>query len=679
MSKVSKLDLYVGSIGQAYCNTPSEVVRLNKFVSLYEMTKSAAEDHLECSPKNLDKWRKAYRGILNALTTEGEESKRKSRQLRKVAYEIVESIVDNSVPMPRMKPRYKTDIPVVGITEDFLKFEVDRALTKICNDRSERSVYIDGTGWYKVWWDSLDHTHDRSGDIKIDFCAVDQIYPQPGVKDYHQLEYLFERQSVSISKIYELYGRYITPINETTNVVDIVNCYYLNDDGIVGVFSWAEASQQVIRDEESWQIRKVRKCTHCGKVVPEAARCPDCFESSFKYEVADVEVLDQPLQEVYNPYDAGEVTDPAKKDEYSSRVFMQQGETVPFYVLRQLPFIPRPAISNVDTLYGMSVVNIILDMQDMINKVYTKAVDKTLKSGAVVTKPEKVKMNETDESFKVIGVRSQEEATMFQVKQIMADTSQDMAIAATMYDSAKSSSGITDSFQGKRDTTALSGKAKAYSVMQSEGRIESLRVMKSAAFAGLYELVFKFLLAFSDEERKFVKIMPDGSQVEQVWNKYMFLDKDASNQVYYRDDFEFDTDTAATLSTNRQAMWEETTNKFIQGAFGNPSESRTLEAYWNMMDALQYPLSRTALAAIKENAQHLPEQVEQAIMQNPEIMAALQSMLQEGAETRGGARPNSGPAGNGKTHAANVETTNLRNKANAGTENQILKDIGGIE
>ena len=36
-------------------------------------------------------------------------------------------------------------------------------------------------------------------------------------------------------------------------------------------------------------------------------------------------------------------------------------------------------------------------------------------------------------------------------------------------------------------------------------------------------------------------------------------------------------------------------------------------------------------------------------------------LLQGQGEQRGGARPNSGPAGNGQTHAANVEKTNIKN------------------
>ena len=65
-----------------------------------------------------------------------------------------------------------------------------------------------------------------------------------------------------------------------------------------------------------------------------------------------------------------------------------------------------------------------------------------LKSGAVVTKPRNIKIGDTDDTFKVLGVNSSEEAQMVQAKQIQADTSQDLALASILYESARSSSGL---------------------------------------------------------------------------------------------------------------------------------------------------------------------------------------------------------------------------------------------
>ena len=616
----------------------------------------------ETEPENLDKWRRAYQGTLGALTKDGTESKRRGRQLRKMVYELIESKIDNGIPMPKMQPRYKTDLPLVSITENYMKFEMDRTLARYENDRGERSTYIDGTGWYKVWWDSLDNTHERSGNVKVSFCTVDQIVPQPGVKDYKQLEYIFEIHNMSVSKIFDMYGRHIRPM-DGDNVVEVISCYYLNDDRIVGLFMWAAHSMQVICNEDSWQIRKIRKCKTCSAVNPISTVCRVCGNTTFKFENAETERLLEDLVEIYNPYEVGETTDENERDHYKSRIFLPKGTEIPFYQVRQLPFVPRPAISSINTIYGISEVLTLLDEQDAINKVLTKAVEKTLKSGTVVVKPEKMKISDTDDTFKVLGVRTAEEASMVQAKQIMADTTQDITIAAILYDAAKASSGITNSFQGQRDTTATSGKAKEFAASQSAGRIESLRVMKSAAFSGVYELMFKFLLAFSDEPRKFVKTLPNGSEEEEIWNKYIFLAKDKYGNIYYRDDFSFSTDAASTLTQNRVQMWQETQDKFINGAFGNPGETRTLKIFWNIMDSLQYPLAKVALAGIAEGEQHLPEEIEQALIQNPQLLQMAISLLQASQDGRGGARPNSGPEGNGATHAANVERTNERNRS----------------
>lgn len=662
--KLTRVDMYLQrNIADQYVNTEEENELVDKFAELYSLALSAQQNTEEANPKNLAKWRKAYYGTLNALTKDGEESTRKGRSLRKMVYELIESKIDNSIPMPKIKPRYKTDLPLVSVTENYLKFEVDGIFTKYLNDRSERSTYVDGTSWYKVWWDSLDNTHERSGNVKIDICRVDQIVPQPGVSDYRQLEYIFERKELSLTRIWDLYHRRIVPTEANTNVIEVISCYYLNSDRVVGLFMYAPHSRQVICNEEDWQIRKLRTCTVCGTVNPTGDTCRNCGSKTFKYENATEEILENDIEEIYNPYDVGETDDESEKEHYKSRVFLTAGTKIPFYKITQLPFIPRPAISSLDNIYGTSEVKVTLESQDAINKLLTKALEKTMKSGTILTKPEKLKIGDSDDTIKVLSVRTTEEAAMVQSRAVVADTSQDLVMAATLYESGKASSGVTESFQGAKDSTATSGKAKQYAAVMTAGRIESLRVMKSAAFAGLYELVLKYLLAFSDEPRKFVRVLPNGSQKEEVWNKYMFLDKDKYGNIYYRDDLRFDSDPASTLSQNRAQMWQETQDKFVQGAFGNPSDPRVLELFWNIMDSLQYPLAKVVLAGIKENSQHLPPEVEQMIMNNPELQALIAQTLQSSGEQRGGARPNSGPVGNGATHASNVERTNERNRS----------------
>lgn len=678
----------------SYVNTSEEEDLVTKFSALYSIALGAKENNELCNSKNIAKWRKAYDGTLGALTKDGKVSDKRSRQLRKVVYEFIESKVDNNIPLPKMSPKYKSDLPLVQVTEDYLKYNIDCIFTKYLNDRSERSTYVDGTSWYKIWWDSLDNSNESSGQVKVDICLADQIIPQPGITDWRKLEYIFEKEQVTLKRIWDLTGRRITPVasdtselsNPTSNTVDnssitMITCYYLNDKRIVGRFAWAEHTRQVIFNDEDWQIRKLRTCTKCGQVVPQAEVCPICGSKSFKYKIPEKDILDEDLYVIYNPYEAGETTDPNERDHYQQKLFLAKGTEIPFYHVRMLPFVPRPAISSIGSLYGMSEAAMILEMQDMINKMYTKMADKTLSSSAIVTKPARLNIKNTDEGIKVVDVRTAEEAAMVQLKQIMADTSQDIVAANMVYESAKASSGVTDSYQGKYDASATSGKAKEFAAMQTAGRIESLRIMKAAAFSGVYEVVLKYLLAFSDEPRKFAKVLPDGSVTEEEWNKYMFLDKAPDGTIFYRDDFQFSSDPAATLETNRVAMWQEIQSQFIQGCMGTPTDPRTLELFWNMMNEYQYPLAKLVLAGIKENAQHLPPEVEQLLLQQPEILKqTLQTMqqagLMNGGETRGGARENSGPDGNGATHAANVQRTNARNRA---AEQQVTEGLGSTQ
>lgn len=659
---MDRIDLYLQwNIDHRYQNTPKEQAMVEKVAALYAIASSYQDGISYASPENLRKWRKAYLGTLNALDRDtGKESKRKSISLRKMIYELIESTVDNSIPMPRLSPRRKEDLPLVDVTENYLKFEIDRMLTEQENDRSERATYIDGTSWYKICWDSLDNTYERSGDLRVECLLADQFIPEPGCTDYRIMNYGFERSEMSLSRIYDLYHRLIIPINTGNNTTEVISYYYRNENGVIGRFMYASQSRQVIAWDDDWQIRKLRKCTACGTVNPIGDVCRNCGNTHFHYENATTEILEEDLQLLRNPYAEGETDDPTNNAEVVT--FLEAGTEVPFYQIRQLPFVPRPAVSSLETIYGISEVGILLEMQDSVNKILTKVEDKILKSGTVVTKPQKMKMNSEDETFKIMGVRTTEEAQMVQSKQVLADVSQDIAAAQLFYESARASSGVTQAYQGQTDSTATSGKAKEISALQSAGRLESLRVMKSAAFAGVYELMFKYLLAFSDETRRFVKVLPNGQKEEMLWNKYMFLRKDKWGNLYYADDFAFSTDPAATLSNNRVQMWQEALQQFTMGTFGNPQDPRVLELYWNIMDEMQYPLSKMALAGIQEASAHIPADLEQALLQNPQILQQAAALTQQ-SSGQGGARPNSGPEGNGQTHAANVDKTNQKNSA----------------
>ena len=167
--------------------------------------------------------------------------------------------------------------------------------------------------------------------------------------------------------------------------------------------------------------------------------------------------------------------------------------------------------------------------------------------------------------------------------------------------------------------------------------MESKRSMKDAAYADLYRLMFKFLLAYCDETRTYSRTTPTGDYIKGQFSRYNFLDGEPGD-VYYNDRFLFSVDDASTLATNRTAMWQETTNNLMAGALGNPADPQTLMLYWNIMKGLNYPLAKQALASIIDRNQQLPFELQQAIMQNPEILKAVQAVVQNPEILEGGTK-----------------------------------------
>ena len=124
---------------------------------------------------------------------------------------------------------------------------------------------------------------------------------------------------------------------------------------------------------------------------------------------------------------------------------------------------------------------------------------------------------------------------------------------------------------------------------------------------------------------------PEGRLIEGKFFRYNFLDGEPG-AIYYNDRFLFSVDNASQLASNREAMWQETTANFQAGTFGNPADPTTLVLYWNIMKGLGYPLAKTALASVQQRERHLPTEMEQAIMQNPDVMQTVQAMLTGNAE-----------------------------------------------
>jgi len=662
----SRIETYLGATNKKadYQNTDEEAELVSLWNQKYLLAKSDFEKS-RCNSANLTKWRNAYMGEFFKLDDQGRETTKKQKALRKVGYELVESKVISLMPGPKMTPRYYSDIVLVNSTEALINHEIDNMLSEEVHDESEHSCLIDGTTWLKVEWDPFNNTNERSGMPNVVHCPVDTVYPQPGIHQYKKLEYIFQVKKLTLATIADLYGRQITP-SSFGDIVEVVEAYYLNKDRVVGHLVFTPDTQTVLANDVEWGMRKIRKCSTCGSTVRIKEECPMCAGKTFHYEAVAEEILTEDLEYIENKYRSGESADTEDDEEAKGPDKIEAGTKIPYYQVRQLPFVPKRTVKLALDMYGISEIALALESQDSVNKLLNKAEAKSAKSKAYVTKLKETNIDDEDEEITYIEIESAQEGQAIQVKQVMADIQGELAMVQVLYSNAKSTQGVTDTDQGKRDPTAISGKAKEAQLMASAQRQSSSKTQRNSAYAGVYELIFKYLLAYSDEQRAFVALLPDGSHREEIWSKYMFLAKNPQGEIYYRDDFAWSIDSVAYITKDRETMWELIDRDFLNGTTGAQIDpQRALLLYWHMKNQHGYPTAKFAIKFLEDSAKHLPSQIEQALLNNPEaVEMALQYIqdLQGGGAAAGGARDGAGKPNNQQTHNQQQGATNAKQK-----------------
>lgn len=300
---------------------------------------------------------------------------------------------------------------------------------------------------------------------------------------------------------------------------------------------------------------------------------------------------------------------------------------IPYYKPNVYPLVLQRSVSVYGQLLGNSDVDAIRDQQNTTNRIEKKIIDRLLKAGTRITLPPKGKLSTDPEDAERWFLDSPADKAMIDVFDFKGNLQYEMAYLSQVYEEARQILGITDSFQGRRDPTATSGKAKEYAAAMSAGRLESKRIMKNAAYAQLFELMFKLQLAYADEPRPVTYKDSKGETIYAEFNRYDFLEQDSDGQWYWNDQFLFDCDTSTPLASNREAMWQETRQNLQTGAFGDPAATDTLILFWGKMEMLHYPGAASTKKYLEEKLQR--EQEQAALMQQLQMqMQAQQQMAQ---------------------------------------------------
>ena len=597
--------------------------------------------------------------------------------LRNIVREIIEAQISSAIPMPKVTAKRKEDEPLADLIEDMLRDEIDRMDTEVLNDTLERMVPVYGAAIWVCEWDNAKNTHKTAGEIALDLIHPKAIVPQPGIStSIEDMDWCIVKVPMSKTQVLRRFGVHVEEeieeepgirdaqdeSSEASDMVTVYYGYYRNDNGGIGMYAWCGDTQ--LCDYDGYQARRLKRCATCGATedgsqpidaqtidgtYPDAAEprhakkgeCPYC--GGTKWEEGDEEYMvltDPPLRSDGTPvFEAVQtLADTGMTDAMGQPIMTvtMAEEHIPYYKPDCYPLRVQRNTSRYGRLIGESDVNQIKTQQNAINRLEAKIMRKAITFGALVTTAPMCDLAMTGPEVQTVAIDDPSKIGYFQKFDFAFSVEQELALEEQHYQHARQIIGITDSYQGRTDRTATSGKAKEFSAAQAAGRMESKRKNKESAMADVYRMMFQFMLAYADEPRSVRSRNEQGQTEYREFSKWDFLRRDEAGEWYWNDDFLFSCDTATPLANNREAMWQETRANLQAGAFGDPTQLDTLIMFWRKMELLHYPGSGETLRYLEDIKQKQMEEAQrQAELQAQQEAAAQQQQM---AEERAAAR-----------------------------------------
>ena len=598
----------------------------------------------------MDKREKLYRGDGKIKATVNNDTATSTPYVRNICAELIESQIDSTIPQPKVTAMRKGDEWRAEIIENMLRSLMDKLPVELLNDMNERTVRIQGGSFYLSEWD--ESANAKGGEIALSVPHPKMVIPQDGVfTDIEDMDYIFlkipqtrgyieRRYNVDLENAGEESPEVRSPEGDTAEDIVTQNIvYFRNEKGGIGRFSWV--NDTVLEDVEDYQARRTSKCVSCGALEPEDEEeninpsvitdgktqtkqikvCPFCGGTKFHITNDDFETVVTPIvrsdgvQICEGARPVAHITETLELGGGVPVIEMPlEGTKIPFYKPNTYPILLQKNVSRFGSFLGDSDIDKLESYQNTIKRLDAKIIDKLIKSGSKLTLPDKAEVSTKNTEMEVIRLKNASEKECIGVYTLEGAIDQDIAYRDRIYEEAKQAIGVTDSYLGRIDRTATSGKAKEFSAAQAAGRMESKRVMKNALWARLYETCFKLMLAYDDTPMPIKSRDIHGNTVYTEFNRYDFLDRDENGQYRWNDDFLFSCDTSSALAQNREAMWQETRLNLQTGAFGDPAELDTLIFFWEKMEQLHYPGAGATRKCLEEK---LEKQKAAAQMQMP--------------------------------------------------------------
>ncbi len=538
-------------------NTQNEL-RLEHFSALFEAARLAAGDRDE----RLDKNMRQYLG-----STEIDGSSEQALTVRNITYEIIESEIDPTVPVPKVdafsyseeRERRAASIErLCAALRERLPFED-------MNDLDERYTYIYGASvWYVEW-----EQDEGDGGVKLHCICPKNFFGQPGITKIEDMEYCFLTFITTKGELMRKYGvseeesalaeyDYKYEDSGASDTVRVVLCFYRDADTDIGRFVFS--GDLALEDTPKLYKRKTLVCSKCKS---EAGGC----SCGAKAELIDL---------------------------FSEEIELEKKKLdVPYYTPRSFPIVIRKNSRSEDSLYGSSDCEMIRYEQQAINKVESRILQKLLRAGITPIMPEDSSVTLGNSVFgQVIKMRPGESASSYGKIDTTPDISQDIIEADRLYDHAKRVLGISDALQGLDTSSVESGYARQLKISQSASRLETKKRMKNLAYSEIYRLMFEHYLAFADSIHELTYKDGLGKVHNEKFNRHDFVELNCGATPHYADSYLFSTGEDSESQYKREALWERNLQNLESGTLGDKSEPATLLRYWQSQERAHYPYAR---------------------------------------------------------------------------------------
>lgn len=584
---------------------------LNPIKKVVEMVKGKIDDVAEANPTGdeLDKWRKKlqvaqanfdltimdereyiYLGTkaVDKNVNTNQRPSKMANNVYNIAFEFIETQLNTQIPQPSVRSVREPYENQARMIEDSIADKLKQMEVEEVTDINERVTPVQGYSIMELCWNNDIEHQLYTGDMELYSKHPKQVITQPGVYRMKYMDYFFvltkvtpdyvmrrfdkdlENQTEQYPQNTNLYG--VTRIDNSINdhSLTLIDAWYRDENNDIGKFSWI--NDTVVEDLPQYFYHRDEN----GEIM------------EFETLIEDKILLDERV--------------------------IPMGSQIPYYVPDCYPFVIRRNVPKNFDFGGQSDIDVIRDQQDSIKKVVTKMEEKVIKAGSIVTAADDHNVTITDQVYQVIK-GNQAQLMALGVKDLAADISRDMEFVQLQYKQAQSMLGITDSFQGKEDDTASSGKAKQIQVQQASGRLQSKQFNKNASFKELFIMMFKFMLAFYDEPRAYVAKDQMGKTLYAEFDKYEFLMQDADGKWYYNTDFLFSSDAGSGLPKDSIFMYNQVKEMYQMQAIDRLQ-------YWTILEYLNFPMAKQIKAQIELQMQQQAE-MQQAQMQ-AEAAAAQQ-------------------------------------------------------